>query len=385
MKLVDIAWNDLRRRRGKALLLVLGLAVGITTVVALQAITHTLRADVEVKLDEYGANILIVPRSNTLSLSYGGLTVSAAAYDVGELTERDVGLLWTIPFSRNLSIVAPKLLSAVEIADQTVLVAGVDFASELELKKWWRLEGRAPEADDEAVVGARVASLLGLDMGSLVQVGNGTFRIVAVLAENGTQDDDILFIDLDAARRVLGRPGSVSLIEVAALCSACPVEEIVKQIEAVLPQARVSALRQAVTLRMETVEQLSRFSLLLSGVVLFIGGLVVLTTMMGAVSERRQEIGLFRAIGFRGAHIVRIILTEAALLSVVGGLLGWLVGMAAAVLLAPGIARADIAVSWDPWLAVGAVGLALIVGLLASLYPAVRAARLDPTTALRSL
>jgi len=140
-----------------------------------------------------------------------------------------------------------------------------------------------------------------------------------------------------------------------------------------------------VTLRMETVEQLSRFSLLLSGVVLFIGGLVVLTTMMGAVSERRQEIGLFRAIGFRGAHIVRIILTEAALLSVVGGLLGWLVGMAAAVLLAPGIARADIAVSWDPWLAVGAVGLALIVGLLASLYPAVRAARLDPTTALRSL
>jgi ABC-type transport system, involved in lipoprotein release, permease component len=82
---------------------------------------------------------------------------------------------------------------------------------------------------------------------------------------------------------------------------------------------------------------------------------------------------------------VRIILTEAALLSVVGGLLGWLVGMAAAVLLAPGIARADIAVPWDPWLAVGAVGLALIVGLLASLYPAVRAARLDPTTALRSL
>ncbi len=386
MRLVDIAWNNLRRRRGKALLLVLGLAVGITTVVALQAITHTMRADVEVKLDEYGANILIVPRSNSLSLSYGGLTVAAAAYDVGELTDQDVARISTIPNSANLSIIAPKLLSAVEVEGQTVLLAGVDFASELELKKWWHLlEGRRPEADDEAIVGARVASLLGLGVGSPVRVGDSVFRVVALLAENGTQDDDMLFVSLDAARRALGRPGGVSLVEVAALCTTCPIEDIVEQIEAVLPQARVSALRQAVTLRMEMVGQLSRFSLLLSGVVLFIGGLVVLTTMLGAVTERKQEIGLFRAIGFRGAHIVRIIFTEAALLSILGGLLGWLVGMVTAVLLAPGVARVDISVRWDPWLAVGAVGLALLVGLLASLYPAVRAARLDPTTALRAL
>lgn len=385
MKLADIAWNNLRRRKGKALLLVLGLAVGVTTVVALQAITHTLRADVEVKLDEYGANILVVPHSNSLSLSYGSLTVAAAPYDVGKLTDQDVALISTIPYSPYLSIIAPKLLSAVELGGQTVLMAGVDFASELELKKWWHLEGQRPQTDSDAIAGARAAALLGLQVGSQVRVGDSVFRIVAVLAENGTQDDDMLFVGLDAAQRALGRPDEVSLVEVAALCTVCPVEDIVEQIQAVLPQARVSALRQAVTLRMQTVEQLSYFSLLLSGVVLFIGGLVVLTTMLGAVTERKQEIGLFRAIGFRGTHIARVILTEAALLSVVGGLLGWLIGMVAAVLLAPGVARVDIAVRWDPWLAVAAVGLALVVGLLGSLYPALRAARLDPTTALRSL
>ncbi|NIV36658.1 MAG: FtsX-like permease family protein, partial [Anaerolineae bacterium] len=69
-----------------------------------------------------------------------------------------------------------------------------------------------------------------------------------------------------------------------------------------------------------------------------IGGLVVLTTMLGAVAERRQEIGLFRALGFRKRHVMRIILGEAVLVSLGGGLLGWLLGMGAAVVLAPRLA-----------------------------------------------
>jgi len=305
--------------------------------------------------------------------------------DVGELTDRDVAQIWTIPNARNLSVVAPKLLSATEVKDRSVLVAGVDFESELRLKPWWELEGSEPGADDQAIAGSRVATLLDLSQGSLVQVGGQIFRVVAVLAENGQQDDDMLFVDLGAAQRALDRPGAVSLVEVAALCTACPIEQMVAQIQAALPQARVTALRQAVTLRMEMVGQLMRFSWALSAVVLVIGGLVVLTTMLGAVTERKQEIGVLRAVGFRRRHIVNIILTEATLVSLLGGLLGWLTGMGAAVVLAPLVTQASLPVSWDLLLALWAVTIALVVGVAASVYPAVRAARLDPTTALRAL
>jgi putative ABC transport system permease protein len=130
---------------------------------------------------------------------------------------------------------------------------------------------------------------------------------------------------------------------------------------------------------------LSRFALAVSAVVVAIGTLVVLTTMLGAVAERRQEIGLFRALGFRQRHVMRIILSEAALVSLGGGILGWLVGMGTVVVLAPRLVNVTAPVGWNPWLALGAVGGALIVGLIGSLYPAVHAARLDPTTALRSL
>jgi putative ABC transport system permease protein len=385
MRLTDVTLRNLRRRVGRKLLLMLGLTIGVATVVALVAITGTMQADVANKLDEYGANILIVPKANDLSLSYGGVTVASATYDVGELTVADLGRIETIKNARNISVIAPKLLGAIPMGGRSVLVAGVRFEDELRLKQWWDLEGAEPVTADDALIGLRLARFLDLHPGDQVEINGHTFRVAGILAENGSQDDDIFFIDLAAAQQVMNKPGSVSLVEVAALCTECPVEDMVEQIAGVLPQARVTALRQAVTLRMETVGQLSRFALAVSVVVVAIGTLVVLTTMLGAVVERRQEIGLFRALGFRQQHIMRIILGEASLVSLGGGLLGWLLGMATAVVLAPRLADVTAPVNWDPWVAFGAIVGAVVVGLAGSLYPAVNASRLDPTTALRSL
>ncbi|HNS52502.1 MAG TPA: ABC transporter permease [Anaerolineae bacterium] len=386
MRLTDVSLSNLRRRKGRMALLVAGLMIGVATVVALTAITTTMRADIASKMDQYGANILIVPEANDLTLSYGGVTVASAAFDVSELTMPDLEQIGTIKDAASVAIVAPKLLGTATVGGQSVLVAGVRFSDEIRLKQWWHVsQGMEPAAMGDALLGSRLATTLGLGPGDRVQVEGQAFQVVGVLAENGSQDDDILFIDLAAAQQAMGKPGLVSLAEVAALCDACPVEEMVDQISGVLPQARVTALRQAVQLRMDTVGQLEQFALAVSAVVVVIGALVVLTTMLGAVSERRQEIGLFRALGFRQSHVMRIVLSEAALVSVAGGLLGWLMGMGAAVVLAPRLAGVTEPVAWSPWLALAALGGALLVGLLASLYPARSAARLDPSMALRSL
>jgi putative ABC transport system permease protein len=108
--------------------------------------------------------------------------------------------------------------------------------------------------------------------------------------------------------------------------------------------------------------------------------------MMASVNERKREIGIFRAIGFRKSHIIRIIFLEAAVVGLIGGVTGYLLGLGASHLLGPvitGIKGGGILI--DPALAVGVIFLSVTMGVLSSVYPAVHASKMDPTAALRAL
>jgi putative ABC transport system permease protein len=160
---------------------------------------------------------------------------------------------------------------------------------------------------------------------------------------------------------------------------------MVVQIAEKLPDAKVSAIQQVVESRLHALDQFRRFAFGVAAVVVFIGALIVFVTMMGSVNERTTEIGVFRAIGFRQSHIMRIILLEAFLVSLLAGLLGYAAGMGAAKLALPAMAEGKNALLvWDTTVAFGSVALAMLVGTLASLYPALHASRLDPTEALRA-
>jgi putative ABC transport system permease protein len=120
-------------------------------------------------------------------------------------------------------------------------------------------------------------------------------------------------------------------------------------------------------------------------VVLLVGALVITTTMISSVTERTQEIGILRAVGFRQTHIARIVLLEAIALSVLGGLLGWVAGAGAARLFGHLLARLSSPVAVDFHLVPAALLVALLLGVVSGLYPAVKAARLDPAVSLRQL
>ena len=386
MKLHTISFNNLKRRKAKMAFLTIGLTVGIATIVTLVTLTRSMSGDIERKMDEFGANILITPQSNGLAMNYGGISLGGVTFDQREILEEDLAKIKTITNSKNISAVAAKVLGGIRIGTHDVLLVGVDFGSELKLKQWWKIFGDAPKDDNELLLGSDAAKVLNVDPGDRLVIKGENFKVAGVLDQTGSQDDALVFASLPKAQRLLSKEGKITLAEVAALCSGCPIGDMVTQIAEKLPNAKVSAIQQVVEGRLKTLDQFKRFSYGMAGVVVFIGSLIVFVTMMGSVNERTVEIGVFRAIGFRKSHIMRIILLEAALVSLLAGFLGYAVGMGGAKLALPFMAESkDAYLVWDGVVAFGSIGLALTLGLLASLYPALHASKMDPTEALRAL
>jgi putative ABC transport system permease protein len=386
MKLHTISINNLKRRKAKMAFLTIGLMVGIATIVTLVTLTRSMSSDIERKMDEFGANILVTPQSNGLAMNYGGISLGGVTFDQREILESDLARIKTIANHRNISTISPKVLGGIKVGTRDVLLVGVNFDSELKMKQWWKVFGETPRNDRELLLGSDAAKVLEVGSGDSVTIMGETFTVTGVLDQTGSQDDSLVFATLPKAQKLLAKEGKITLAEVAALCSGCPIGDMVTQIAEKLPDAKVSAIQQVVEGRLKALDQFKRFSYAMAGVVIFIGSLIVFVTMMGSVNERTVEIGVFRAIGFRKSHIMRIILLEAALVSLLAGMLGYAVGMGGARLALPFMAESkNAALFVDGWVAVGSISLALILGLLASLYPALHASRMDPTEALRAL
>jgi putative ABC transport system permease protein len=385
MTLKHISLKNLLRRKGKASFVLAGLVIGVSTVVGIISFVEATTNDINHKLEKYGANILIVPRTENLTLSYGGLSLGGVSFEMEEIRQEELARVGSIKNARNIAALGPLVLGVVKVDSHKVLLAGVDFKVSGILKPWWQLQGQKPD-DNGAVLGAETARILNLSTGDRFKIKDRDFTVSGILKPTGSQDDQLVFTRLGTAQSLFNKDGRVSMAEVAALCQDCPIDAMVKQISEVLPAAKVMAIQQVVRGRMETLEHFKKFSYGISGVILLIGSLVVLVTMMGSVRERTDEIGVFRAIGFRRRHVMKIVFLEAAIVSGLAGILGYLLGW--------GVTKAAVHffieghsgfVPFNIELATGALILALLIGLASSAYPAIIASRLDPNEALRAL
>ncbi len=386
MNLLTIPLRCLRRKWTRNLLLALVFTLGVASITALTAVSRVVGESLEKKLTAFGANILIQPRTDRLGVSYGGLSLGDMLYGLEYLDAARVDqAIDRIALRKNVSVVAPKLVVPARSGGLALAVVGVHFEREKLLKGYWTVDGACPADEGQALLGAAAAQRLGKRPGDPLDLSGRTLRVSGVLAPTGGEDDNVVFAPLALAQSLAGLPGKANLVEVAALCAGCPIEDIVAQIGQALPGVEIKALRQVVEQRMTSVHFVKNLALAVSLVILLTACAMVAASMLSAVNERVREIGLLRSLGFSRAAVFTLFSAEALILGLAAGLAGHLAGFAAggpilAALHAEGAAPAFSAEA----LVLTALAAALVC-VLSTLFPAWKASRIDPAQALISL
>jgi len=240
-----------------------------------------------------------------------------------------------------------------------------------------------PQGPGELLAGAKAAATLGLEPGGKVALGGATLKVAGVLGATGSEDDNVLFLDLHALQRMHGKENMVHFVEIAALCAGCPIEEITAQLSEKLPDVQITAMQQVVKQRMMSVELVKQLALSVSVVILLTACVMIALSIFSSVNERKQEVGVLRAVGFSRAAIFFLFSLEALLVGLAAGLVGYAGGYAASVQMLGVLDLAkEATLHFDPLhlcaTLAGVAGLATA----AAAWPALKAARVEPSQAL---
>lgn len=267
-----------------------------------------------------------------------------------------------------------------------IAVVGVDWVQERALKGFWNVFGRFPHGPGEVVLGHAAAMRLGIGPGGTIRLGDRELPVTGVLDATGSDDDGVAFTDIATVQQATARHDQASFIEVAALCSGCPIDDIVAQLAQAAPGLDIRALRHVVEQRMYSVRFAQDLALTVSVVILLTACSMVVMSMLSSVNERKREIGILRSVGFSRAHVFAVFTVEALMVGVASGAVGYASGHVLAGRIIDALHLGDgAAPPFDPvWLVLTTAGIALL-STLAAAFPAWKASRVEPAEALVAL
>jgi putative ABC transport system permease protein len=374
MRLITLVYKNITRRRTRSALTVIGMAVAVAAVVALVGIADGFKRSFLDMYQAHGVDVVVV-------------RARAADRMTSELDQSLGAKIAAIP---HVKLVEPVLLDVVsleQLGPVGVVVQGLESTAHIQRERQLAA-GRWFTADDKrvAILGRILAANLGKGVGDTISIyENEHFQIVGIYDGGTIFDNGAMIVPLAELQRMLDQVGQVTAFNVSVdrERDEAAADEVVAAINSL--DASVSAMATENYVATDTKIQIAgAMAWSISAIALVIGAIGMLNTMIISVFERTNEIGILRAIGWRRSRIVRMILIESSLISLVGGVVGTLLALVLTGVLsrAPATAGLVSGTVAPPVVAQGIL-IGLLIGILGAIYPAYRAATLLPTVALR--
>ena len=395
----SLAFNNLRRRKLRSWLTMIGIFIGIAAVVALMSLGQGLQDAVTEQFEALGSDKIIIQTR--------GMGPPGTGSDSMKLTSKDLRIIENV---RGIEKASGYLIKQGQATFKGEV--GIGFSSGItaeDFEEWVAMDlmtvqdGRILKDGDKFKTVVGYNHVYGnnwerkMEIGSTVEIEGYDFKVVGVMEKIGNPIDDSLFyVPKEVLREMLDAGDEESQI-LAKVAEGFDVETVADTVERKLIQSRGEKEGEE-TFKVQTSEQLlESFSTIfgviqavlvgIAGISLVVGGIGIMNTMYTAVIERTKEIGTMKAVGARNSDILYIFLFEAGLLGLVGGAIGVAIGYGlgkSAEFMATQALGADILQAAFPLtLIFGALAFSFVVGALAGVTPAYQASRLKPADALR--
>ena len=413
---VRLVYESFRRQTRRKVLAGVAITLGVGVATAMIGVATDIGDKINRELRRYGANLVVTPQEDTLDVEIGGLNLKPAS-DGAYLDEADLPKIKGMFWRNNIVGFAPMLPVTVNagVVGQVTLL-GTYFSKQLSFGRtnfvtgvrsthpWWKVQGAWPDdASDDVLLGERLASRLNRQPGDQIDIAGRSHRVAGILSTGGAEDDQIV-APLALAQRVLGRPRAVRRIYVSALtkpedafarrdpktmsgamydrwyCSPY-AQSIAYQLQEAIPNSHAEQIRQVAQNEGVVLSSVKGLMLLITLAALFASALAVSAAMATAMFERRSEVGLMKALGAGNNSVAGLFFTEALLLGLAGGSVGFSGGALLARLIGRSIFDSQITI--QPVLLPLILAIAVIVTFAGSALAIRRAVELDPVYALR--
>ncbi|MEW6224817.1 MAG: ABC transporter permease [Chloroflexota bacterium] len=399
-ELVQLAFSRLGTSRVRSALTMLGIIIGVASVVALVAVGQGASTGITDRISSLGTNLLTINAGATFS---GGIRQAA-----GSATTLTLDDATAISELDGVAAVAPELSTSQTVvagdSNTTTTILGTTEAyPEVRAFEMWQgsflTDTSVEQSLRVAVLGSTTADDLGLDatsIGSTITIGGYPFEVVGILQAKGgssfTSGDDQVLVPVSTLKRYFTGSASSGVRSIGvSVASADEMAAVKADITAVLQERHSIASGEDDDFSVADQTQLLEtatsvydlLTVLLAGVAsisLVVGGIGIMNIMLVSVRERTREIGIRKAIGAQNRDILLQFLVEALVLSALGGLIGIAVGLIASAVIG---AIAGWGFTFNPLTLVVATVFSLAVGVVFGVWPARQAARLNPISALR--
>lgn len=399
------------RQRGRFFLIALTVALGVSLAAAMLNVMFDVGDKVNQELKAFGANITVAPKNASLLNDVYGVGSDSGHKEY--LNEEDLGKIKTIFWTNNIVAFTPMLNGTVSVNGQTVNLTGTWFNYHMtlptgdafdtgveEMKSWWQIDGDWPKDNtDQVLVGQKLAESLQVKTGDTLAYRRadgtqGQFVIAGIVSGGGNEDNAIL-ASLPVVQQALNLKGKVSEIEVSAIttpendlarkaaanperlsqaereiwyCTAY-VSSIAFQIEEVVNNSSARPVRQIAESEGKILDKTQLLMLLITVLSLISAALGVSNLVSANVMERSREIGLMKALGAKNYEVILMILTETLIAGILGGIVGYFIGMGFAQVIGYTVFGSAIA---NNIIVVPIVGALMVAVILLGSVPAIR-------------